>query len=164
MSSSWNSESDDSLFGNASRTEASTSASAAAAITREVMNRPVRITTPVLVTSVTSTMPRLVLTSTRRPWREAVAEYGSRFYDEGIPVHLAVDLRTGAFQHWHANAVENRSRPSLIRKKLSQRTPRESIRSTRTTLPTRTTRRAATSTRRSRTPKLLSSSASQARG
>ncbi|MGW3174646.1 outer membrane protein assembly factor BamB family protein [Streptomyces sp. NPDC001153] len=43
----------------------------------------------------------------------AVAEYGSRFYDEGIPVHLAVDLRTGAFQHWHANAVENRSRPSL---------------------------------------------------
>lgn len=43
----------------------------------------------------------------------AVAEYGSRFYDEGVPVRLAVDLRTGAFQHWHDNGVESRSRPPL---------------------------------------------------
>lgn len=45
--------------------------------------------------------------------RIAVAEYGSRFYDEGIPVYFAVDLRTGAFQDWHANGVEGRSAPPL---------------------------------------------------
>jgi outer membrane protein assembly factor BamB len=45
--------------------------------------------------------------------RIAVAEYGSRFYDEGVPVYFGVDLHTGAFQHWHANAVESRSWPPL---------------------------------------------------
>ncbi|MFJ9909154.1 PQQ-binding-like beta-propeller repeat protein [Streptomyces sp. NPDC101152] len=45
--------------------------------------------------------------------RIAVAEYGSRFYEEGTPVRFGVDLHTGAFQHWHANAVETRSWPPL---------------------------------------------------
>jgi hypothetical protein len=41
------------------------------ATTRLAMNRAVRTAVPVLVTSLTSTMPRPVLTSTRRPARVA---------------------------------------------------------------------------------------------
>lgn len=43
----------------------------------------------------------------------AVAQYGAAFYDGGIKVYLAVDLRTGAFEHWHENGVEGRSLPPL---------------------------------------------------
>ena len=39
------------------------------------MNRAVRTVVPVLVTSLTSTMPRPVLTSTRRPARVAAISY-----------------------------------------------------------------------------------------
>ena len=41
-------------------------------MTRLAMKRAVRTSVPVLVTSVTSTTPRTVLTSTRRPARVAL--------------------------------------------------------------------------------------------
>lgn len=53
--------------------------------------------------------------------RVAVAEYGSGFYDEGVRVYLAVDLRSGAYAHWHENGVEGRSRPPLALARLVPR-------------------------------------------